>query len=125
MADAPAPHHALLMQFVAALLQRTLGRGVELVIAPLMFVDPDEFTLLLGLVTAADKSTPQGVVLCFDNLRPFDQTALVGGKATCTFGMRALGTHNITAVFHTGDVNKWASSASNVLTITVGKPRRA
>jgi hypothetical protein len=25
MADAPAPHHALVMQFVAALLQRTLG----------------------------------------------------------------------------------------------------
>jgi hypothetical protein len=25
MADAPAPHHALIMQFVAALLQRTLG----------------------------------------------------------------------------------------------------
>ena len=24
MADAPAPHHALVMQFVAALLQRTL-----------------------------------------------------------------------------------------------------
>ena len=26
MADAPAPHHTLVMQFVAALLQRTLGR---------------------------------------------------------------------------------------------------
>jgi hypothetical protein len=25
MADAPAPHHTLVMQFVAALLQRTLG----------------------------------------------------------------------------------------------------
>jgi hypothetical protein len=25
MADAPAPHHALVMQFVAALLQRTVG----------------------------------------------------------------------------------------------------
>ena len=25
MAEAPAPHHALVMQFVAALLQRTLG----------------------------------------------------------------------------------------------------
>jgi hypothetical protein len=25
MADAPAPHHALVMQFIAALLQRTLG----------------------------------------------------------------------------------------------------
>src|SRR3977135_690944 len=25
MADTPAPHHALVMQFVAALLQRTLG----------------------------------------------------------------------------------------------------
>ncbi len=25
MADAPAPHHALVMQFVVALLQRTLG----------------------------------------------------------------------------------------------------
>ena len=25
MADAPAPHHVLVMQFVAALLQRTLG----------------------------------------------------------------------------------------------------
>jgi hypothetical protein len=25
MADAPAPHHALVMEFVAALLQRTLG----------------------------------------------------------------------------------------------------
>jgi hypothetical protein len=25
MADAPAPHHALVVQFVAALLQRTLG----------------------------------------------------------------------------------------------------
>jgi hypothetical protein len=25
MAHAPAPHHALVMQFVAALLQRTLG----------------------------------------------------------------------------------------------------
>ena len=26
MADAPAPHHTLVMQFVTALLQRTLGR---------------------------------------------------------------------------------------------------
>jgi hypothetical protein len=26
MADAPAPHHTLVMRFVAALLQRTLGR---------------------------------------------------------------------------------------------------
>jgi hypothetical protein len=26
MAEAPAPHHALVMQFVAALLQRTVGR---------------------------------------------------------------------------------------------------
>jgi len=25
MADAPAPHHTLVLQFVAALLQRTLG----------------------------------------------------------------------------------------------------
>ena len=25
MAEAPAPHHALIMQFIAALLQRTLG----------------------------------------------------------------------------------------------------
>jgi len=72
-------------------------------------------------VTAADGSTPQGFILCFDNLSPFDQTVLIDGKATCTYGMRAVGTHNITAVFHTGDVRKWASSAGNVLTITVGK----
>jgi len=78
------------------------------------------------LVTAADKSTPRGFVLCFDNQTPFDQTVLVDGKAACTFGMRVIGSHNITAVFHTGDVKKWASSAGNVVVITVGKvPRRA
>lgn len=78
------------------------------------------------VVRSADGSIPRGSVFCFDNLSPFDQTVLVDGKATCTFGIRALGTHIITAVFHTGDVKKWTSSAGNVLVITGSAgPRRA
>lgn len=72
-------------------------------------------------VSAADSSRPSGTVLCFDNLVQFASAPLVNGKATCTLTPRPAGMHSVTAMFSTGDYKKWASSAGNVLTFTVGK----
>jgi hypothetical protein len=60
-------------------------------------------------------------VLCFDNVVQFASAPLVDGRATCSLTPRPAGTHSVTATFRTGDNKKWASSAGNVLTFTVGK----
>jgi len=74
-------------------------------------------------LTSADGRIPQGTVSCFDNLQRFaDSVALdSAGDATCATAFQTVGTHSITAVFKTGDVNKWASSAGNVMNVSVSK----
>jgi hypothetical protein len=69
------------------------------------------------VVRAADGSVPRGTVQCFDNLRLFASPPLSDGKATCSFRPPIHGTHTFAAIFDTGDVNKWASSAGNSLTL--------
>jgi Bacterial Ig-like domain (group 3) len=80
--------------------------------------NPKTFVVTVG---AADSSRPSGTVLCFDNLVQFGSAPLVDGRATCSLAPRPAGTHSVTAMFRTGDYKKWASSAGNVLTFTVGK----
>ena len=66
---------------------------------------------------------PRGTVSCFDNLRRVVDSVPVdaNGAAGCSITFDSLGTHSVTAVFKTADVNKWASSAGNVLSINVVK----
>jgi Bacterial Ig-like domain (group 3) len=80
-------------------------------------------TTFLVQLRSADGSVPHGTVSCFDNLQrvvngaPVDAT----GSASCAMTFSSLGTHSVTAVFKTNDVNKWASSAANVTSINVVK----
>ncbi|MDX6475706.1 MAG: hypothetical protein QOH95_1217, partial [Gaiellaceae bacterium] len=74
-------------------------------------------------VNSTDGSIPHGTVSCFDDLHRFvDSVALdAGGSAVCTTTFPSAVTHQVTAVFKTGDVNKWASSAANLLSVDVAK----
>src|SRR4051794_3438118 len=74
-------------------------------------------------VKAANGSIPHGTISCFDNLDRVVDSAVVdaSGFAGCSMTFGSLGTHSVTAVFKTSDVNKWASSAGNVATINVVK----
>jgi hypothetical protein len=78
-------------------------------------------TFLVQL-SSSGGSVPQGTVSCFDNLIRFVSSIDVhNGAASCSITFQSVGVHEITAVFKTDDVNKWASSAANVLTVTVTK----
>src|SRR3954454_20144574 len=74
-------------------------------------------------ITSADGSIPHGTVSCFDNLHRVVDSSVVddNGFAGCSTTFGSLGAHSITAVFKTSDVNRWASSASNVTSINVVK----
>jgi Big-like domain-containing protein len=74
-------------------------------------------------VRSADGKIPQGTVSCFDNLHRFANAVALdsNGKAACTTRFLSVGTHSITAVFKTADVNKWASSPGNVANVSVAR----
>jgi hypothetical protein len=73
-------------------------------------------------VSSGNGSTPTGTVSCFDNFKRFvGSVALVNGAASCKLTFTYLGVHQMTAVYKTDDVNKWASSAGNVLNTNVTK----
>jgi Bacterial Ig-like domain (group 3) len=70
---------------------------------------------------AAALGAPHGTIECFDNRTRFATVDAPLGTARCSVGTLGAGTHAITAVFKTGDVSKWASSAGNVLSVGVSK----
>ncbi|NUR76043.1 MAG: hypothetical protein HOQ28_07155 [Thermoleophilia bacterium] len=74
------------------------------------------------ITVASNSGVPTGTVSCFDNFNRFIASVpLVSGSASCKLTFTSLGAHSITAVYKTDDVNKWASSAGNVLTVNVTK----
>src|SRR4051794_8436735 len=81
----------------------------------------EQKSFFVSVSGAAGLGAPHGTIECFDNVTRFAIVDAPLGTARCSIGTLAAGTHAITAIFKTGDVNRWASSASNVLTVVVSK----